>query len=117
MLAAAARPTILNLNEGNGPMLYAIQCVDAKGGLTNCAIRHLAPHKRILVGQKHILVVGGALFSEGTEELLGSLYIVNVANRKAAGGLLEERSLHTGGSLGTVTITAMRKSHWNPASA
>jgi uncharacterized protein YciI len=97
-------------------MLYAVHCVDAKG-VDELRNEHLAPHKEYLVGQKHILVVGGALFTEGTDELLGSLYIVNVANRQAAEAFSKADPFTKAGVFGTVTITAMRKSHWNPGSA
>lgn len=97
-------------------MLYAVHCVDAKG-VDELRKKHLAPHKEYLVGQKHILVVGGALFTEGTDELLGSLYIVNVANRDAAMAFSKSDPFTQAGVFGTVTITAMRKSHWNPGSA
>ncbi len=97
-------------------MLYAVHCVDAKG-VDELRNKHLAPHKEYLVGQKDILVVGGALFTEGTDELLGSLYIVNVANRQAAEAFSKADPFTEAGVFGTVTITAMRKSHWNPGSA
>ena len=97
-------------------MLYAVHCVDAKG-VDELRNKHLAPHKAYLVGQKHILVVGGALFTEGTDETLGSLYIVNVANRQAAEDFSKADPFTEAGVFGTVTVTAMRKSHWNPASA
>ena len=97
-------------------MLYAVHCVDAKG-VDELRNKHLAPHREYLVGQKHILVVGGALFTEGTDELLGSLYIVNVANRDAAVAFSKSDPFTQAGVFGTVTITAMRKSHWNPGSA
>ena len=84
---------------------------------TSCATSTSRPHKEYLVGQKHILVVGGALFTEGTDEPLGSLYIVNVANRAAAEAFSGTDPFTRAGVFATVTITAMRKSHWNPASA
>jgi uncharacterized protein YciI len=55
--------------------------------------------------------------AEGTEELVGSLYIVNVANREAAEAFSGSDPFTQAGVFATVTITAMRKSHWNPASA
>jgi hypothetical protein len=97
-------------------MLYAVQCTDAKG-VESKRNQYLAPHKDYLISQAHILVVGGALLAEGTEELVGSLYIVNVANRKAAEAFSGSDPLTQAGVFATVTITAMRKSHWNPASA
>ena len=97
-------------------MLYAVHCVDAKG-VDELRNKHLAPHKEYLVGQKHILVVGGALFTEGTDEPQGSLYIVNVEDRKAAEAFSKADPFTEAGVFGTVTITAMRKSHWNPGSA
>jgi uncharacterized protein YciI len=97
-------------------MLYAVQCTDAKG-VESIRNQYLTPHKDYLISQAHILVVGGALLAEGTEELLGSLYIVNVANREAAEAFSGGDPFTQAGVFATVTITAMRKSHWNPASA
>ena len=97
-------------------MLYAVQCTDAKG-VESKRNQYLAPHKDYLISQAHILVVGGALLAEGTEELVGSLYIVNVANREAAEAFSGRDPFTQAGVFATVTITAMRKSHWNPASA
>jgi uncharacterized protein len=97
-------------------MLYAVQCSDAKG-VDGIRGQYLTPHKEYLVGQAHILVVGGALLSEGAQEPVGSLYIVNVASREAAEAFSANDPFSRAGVFGTVTITAMRKSHWNPASA
>ena len=97
-------------------MLYAVHCVDAKG-VESIRNQHLTPHKDYLIGQAHILVVGGALLAEGTDELIGSLYIVNVANREAAEAFSKSDPFTQAGVFASVTITAMRKSHWNPASA
>jgi uncharacterized protein YciI len=96
-------------------MLFAVHCVDAEGvdALRN---QHLAPHKEYLVGQKHILVVGGALTDEAGQAV-GSLYIVNAADRAAAEAFSRNDPFTAAGVFGTVTITAMRKSHWNPGSA
>ena len=96
-------------------MLFAVHCVDAKG-VDAIRTRHLAPHKDYLVGQKHILVVGGAL-TDGADQPVGSLYIVNVADREAAETFSKNDPFTSAGVFGTVTITAMRKSHWNPGSA
>ena len=43
-------------------MLFAVHCVDAPG-VDAIRSQYLTPHKDYLVGQKHILVVGGALVS------------------------------------------------------
>src|ERR1700730_15904984 len=97
-------------------MLYAVQCTDAKG-VDSIRNQYLAPHKDYLISQAHILVVGGALLGEEADELVGSLYIVNVANREAAEAFSKSDPFTQAGVFATVTITAMRKSHWNPASA
>jgi len=96
-------------------MLFVVHCVDAKGvdALRN---EHLKTHKDYLIGQKHVLVVGGAL-TDGADGPIGSLYIVNVADRQAAEAFSNNDPFTSAGVFGTVTITAMRKSHWNPASA
>jgi uncharacterized protein YciI len=97
-------------------MLFAVHCIDAKG-VESVRNQCLTPHKNYLIGQAHILVVGGALLAEGTDELVGSLYIVNVANREAAEAFSKSDPFTQAGVFASVTITAMRKSHWNPASA
>jgi len=96
-------------------MLFAVHCVDAQG-VDAVRNQYLVPHKDYLVGQKHILVVGGAL-TNSADEPVGSLYIVNVADRTAAEAFSENDPFTSAGVFGTVTITAMRKSHWNPGSA
>jgi uncharacterized protein YciI len=96
-------------------MLFAVHCVDAPG-VDAIRAQYLTPHKDYLVGQKHILVVGGALTSTA-DEPVGSLYIVNVPDRKAAEAFSQNDPFTSAGVFGTVTITAMRKSHWNPGSA
>jgi uncharacterized protein YciI len=97
-------------------MFYAVHCVDAKG-VDEIRNKHLTPHKDYLISQAHILVVGGALLGESGAEPIGSLYIVNVADRNAAETFSKSDPFTHAGVFGTVTITAMRKSHWNPASA
>lgn len=96
-------------------MLFAVHCVDAKG-VDAIRNRYLAPHKDYLVAQKHILVVGGAL-TDTADQPVGSLYIVNVPDRQAAEAFSSNDPFTAAGVFGTVTITAMRKSHWNPCSA
>jgi len=96
-------------------MLFAVHCVDAKG-VDAIRSQYHAPHKDYLVGQKRILVVGGAL-TDAADQPVGSLYIVNVADRAAAEAFAKNDPFTAAGVFGTVTITAMRKSHWNPGSA
>lgn len=96
-------------------MLFAVHCVDAPG-IDAKRNQYLTPHKDYLVGQKHILVVGGAL-TDATDAPVGSLYIVNVPDRQAAEAFSNNDPFTSAGVFGTVTITAMRKSHWNPGSA
>ncbi|MEJ0071872.1 MAG: YciI family protein, partial [Pseudomonadota bacterium] len=63
-------------------MLYAVRCVDAEG-VNEVRNKVLTPHKDYLKGQAHILVLGGALVDDA-DAPVGSLYIVNVPDRKAA---------------------------------
>src|SRR5258708_36520705 len=97
-------------------MLYAVQCTDAKG-VESIRNQYLAPHKDYLISQAHILVVGGALLAEGTEELVGSLYIVNVANRETAEAFSGSNPFTQAGDFATVTIPPIRTHRGNPASA
>ncbi len=96
-------------------MLFAVHCVDANG-VDAIRAQHLAPHKDYLVGQKHILVLGGAL-TDSADQPTGSLYIVNVQDLKAAEAFSKNDPFTSAGVFESVTITAMRKSHWNPSSA
>lgn len=96
-------------------MLYAVHCIDAKG-VDSIRNQYLTTHKDYLVGQAHILVVGGALLAEDGDAV-GSLYIVNVENRGAAEAFSKGDPFTQAGVFGTITITSMRKSHWNPGSA
>jgi len=96
-------------------MLFVVHCVDAKG-VDAARNEYLKPHKDYLISKKHILVVGGAL-TDNADQPVGSLYIVNVPDRKAAEMFSKDDPFSLAGVFGTVTITAMRKSHWNPESA
>ena len=97
-------------------MLYAIHCTDAEG-VDDVRNRYLTPHKEYLVMRADVLVVGGALLAHDTDEPIGSLYIVNVADREEAEAFSNHDPFTSAGVFGKVTITPMRKSHWNPASA
>ncbi|HUA55214.1 MAG TPA: YciI family protein [Candidatus Sulfotelmatobacter sp.] len=94
-------------------MLYAVHCIDAKG-VDEVRNKHLTTHKNYLIGQANILVVGGALLGDDGAEPIGSLYIVNVADKKAAEAFSKSDPFTSAGVFATVTITAMRKSHWHP---
>lgn len=96
-------------------MLFVVHCVDAKG-VDVTRNEYLKRHKDYLISNKHILVIGGAL-TDSADHPVGSLYIVNVTDRKSAEAFSKNDPFSLAGVFGTVTITAMRKSHWNPNSA
>jgi uncharacterized protein len=96
-------------------MLFAIHCVDAES-VDAVRNEYLKPHKDYLIGQKNILVLGGAL-TDGVDQPVGSLYIVNVPDRQAAEAFSNNDPFTGAGVFGKITMTAMRKSHWNPDSA
>lgn len=96
-------------------MLFAISCVDGEN-VQELREQHLVPHKDYLVGQRDKLVLGGALV-DADNHPFGSLYIVNVADRAAAEAFSKGDPFTKHNVFGKVTISAMRKSHWNPGSA
>ncbi len=97
-------------------MLYAVRCVDA-ADVEALRGKHVVEHKRYLREQAHILVLGGALLGHAEQDPVGSLYIVTAADRRSAEQFSENDPFTRAGVFLEVTITAMRKSHFNPQAA
>jgi uncharacterized protein YciI len=97
-------------------MLYAVHCIDVDG-VDELRQTYVAQHKQYLRDQAHILVVGGALLEASEQTPVGSLYIVNVADRRMAERFSEDDPFTRVGVFRKITITAMRKSHFNPQAA
>jgi uncharacterized protein YciI len=97
-------------------MLYSVRCVD-RVDADALRARHVVEHKQYLRDQAHILVLGGALLGESERDPIGSLYIVNVADRQTAEQFSKGDPFTREGVFQNVVITPMRKSHFNPQAA
>jgi uncharacterized protein YciI len=86
-------------------MLWVITCVDNPN---TAAIRSkvLQPHRDYLASQN----------DEGTEAI-GSAFILNVNSREEAKKFSDGDPFTQNGVFKSVTITRMRKGHWNPGVA
>ena len=97
-------------------MLYIIYQEDRPDGAAIRAAtreRHLA----YLEQHKDILVLGGALLADESDERLGSCLVINVPNRRAADAFSENEPFRRAGLFASVKITRMRRGQWNPAAA
>ncbi|MFQ5971974.1 MAG: YciI family protein [Alphaproteobacteria bacterium] len=97
-------------------MLYAVRCTD-KPGATELRERLRADHLQYLEGYADRLVLGGAMLSDDGEMPLGSLLIVNVADRAEAEAFSAGDPFTRGGVFESVTVTRLRKALFNPAAA
>jgi len=61
-------------------------------------------------------VLGGGLLSEDGQTRLGSVFIINVPNRKAAEVFSSEEPFRKAGLFHTTKITRMRRGQWHPRS-
>ena len=94
-------------------MLYILYNEDRPDGL---AIREATrdAHLAYLERHKDMLVLGGGLLSEDGKTRLGSVFIINVPNRKAAEAFSAEEPFRKAGLFQTTKITRMRRGQWHP---
>jgi len=94
-------------------MLYILYNEDRPDGL---AIREgtREAHLAYLERHKDKLVLGGGLLSEDGKTRLGSVFILNVADRKAAEAFSTEEPFRKAGLFKTTKITRMRRGQWHP---
>jgi uncharacterized protein YciI len=94
-------------------VLYILYNEDRSDGL---AIREAAreAHLAYLGQHKDKLVLGGGLLSEDGKTRLGSVFILNVADRKAAEKFSAEEPFRKAGLFKTTKITRMRRGQWHP---
>jgi uncharacterized protein YciI len=97
-------------------MLYIMYGEDkADGAAIRAATRET--HLAYLEAHKDILVLGGALLADDSDQRLGSCLIINVPNREAAEAFSREEPFRRAGLFKTVAVTRMRRGQWNPAAA
>ena len=94
-------------------MLYILYNEDRPDAL---AIREATreAHLSYLERHKDKVVLGGGLLSEDGQTRLGSVFIINVPNRKAAEAFSAEEPFRKAGLFQAVKITRMRRGQWHP---
>lgn len=94
-------------------MLYILYNEDRPDGL---ALREATreAHLAYLEGHKDKLVLGGGLLSEDGKTRLGSVFILNVPDRKAAEAFSADEPFRRAGLFKTTRITRMRRGQWHP---
>lgn len=95
-------------------MLWAISRVN-KPGSTQAREALLQTHRDYLHSQGHILVLSGALQTDDGAQGVGSLLVVNVGSRAEAQAFIDGDPMTQAGLFSSITITRLRKGHWNPA--
>ena len=97
-------------------MLYILYNEDRPDGL---AIREATreAHLAYLERHKDKVVLGGGLLSEDGRTRLGSVFLINVPDRKAAETFSAEEPFRKAGLFGTTKITRMRRGQWHPEAA
>ncbi|MBT3989311.1 MAG: YciI family protein [Rhodospirillaceae bacterium] len=97
-------------------MLYIIYQEDVEDSQPLRDI-HKPAHFKYLEEHEDILVLGGALMPDDAEGRIGSVLILNVANREEAERFSANEPLRKAGVFKSVKITRMRRGQWNPAAA
>jgi len=94
-------------------VLYILYNEDRPDGL---AIREATrdAHLAYLERHKDKVVLGGGLLSEDGRTRLGSVFIINVPNRKAAEAFSVDEPFRKAGLFQTIKITRMRRGQWHP---
>lgn len=94
-------------------MLYILYNEDQPDGL---AIREATreAHLAYLERHKDKLVLGGGLLSEDGKTRLGSVFILNVPDRRAAEAFSADEPFRKAGLFKTTRITRMRRGQWHP---
>ncbi|MDP7625264.1 MAG: YciI family protein [Rhodospirillales bacterium] len=97
-------------------MLYIIYQEDVENSAP-LRERHKLAHFRYLEDHDDKLVLGGALLADDGVARVGSVLIINVANREEAEEFSAYEPLRKGGVFKSVKITHMRRGQWNPDAA
>jgi len=94
-------------------VLYILYNEDRSDGL---AIREATreAHLAYLERHKDKLVLGGGLLSEDGKTRLGSVFILNVPDRRAAEAFSADEPFRKAGLFKTTRITRMRRGQWHP---
>jgi len=97
-------------------MLYIINCWE-KPGMANIVAATRDAHQHYLHETAKVLVLAGGMLTEDGKDRLGSVYLINVPNRKAAVDWLAAEPFNKAGLFRSTTLEKMRKGHWHPENA
>lgn len=97
-------------------MLFILYNEDRSDGL---AIRESTRDAHLAYLEQHQdkVVLGGGLLSEDGKTRLGSVFIINVPDRKAAEAFSAAEPFRKAGLFKVTKITRMRRGQWHPEAA
>jgi uncharacterized protein len=93
-------------------ILYNEDRPDEQAAAIRAATREA--HLAYLERHRDKVVLGGGLLAEDGDRRLGSVFIINVPNRKAAEVFSAEEPFRRAGLFHTTKITRMRRGQWHP---
>ncbi len=95
-------------------MLFSVYCQDHPD---TAALReeHLVAHRAHLDDWRDRIFFSGPMQSDDASASLGSLFILNVANKAEAERFIHTETFYNAGIFASVTIRRMRKGRYNPA--
>ena len=97
-------------------MLYIINCWE-KPGMASLVAATREAHLHYLHETAKQLVLAGGMLTEDGKDRLGSVFLLNVPNRKAATDWLDAEPFNKAGMFKTITLERMRRGHWRPENA
>ncbi|SRR6266852_4520599 len=97
-------------------MLYIMYNEDRPDGQSTRAATREA-HLAYLEKHEDKVVLAGAMLAEDGTTRLGSVFVINVPDRKAAEAFSASEPFRKAGLFQTVKITRMRRGQWNPEAA
>ena len=95
-------------------MLYSVYCLDRED-THDLRAQHLVAHRAHLDAWGDKLFFSGPLQSDDAQTALGSLFVLNVADRAEAERFIHTETFYNEGIFASVKIFRMRKGRYNPA--
>lgn len=95
-------------------MLYLLYLEDNPTVSKKIRTERIDAHLAYLDQHKGIILLGGAMLDEDGTTRLGSAFVLNVANRRAAEEFSEKEPFRQAGLYASVRIRRMRRAQWRP---
>lgn len=95
-------------------MLYSVYCQD-RDNTAELREKHLVAHRAHLDQWNDKIFFSGPLQTDDASASLGSLFVLNVADRAEAERFIFTETFYNAGIFASVTIRRMRKGRYNPA--